>query len=280
MYCAEALQRMYFYPAPVWNGAWGYYTPYMWYDGDKGSTSYSTWQSQVQSRLLLDAPATITMWGDWSPATLTGTVYAKFRNDSTVTLNGLVNFVVTEDSIYRVTPNGDQWHNHVARDYLPTQAGESVSIPAGDSVTKSRTFTLNSIWNLDMIEFVAWIQNPTMAADTTREIWQGATLDIDELGIAEYVSEVPQTYNVAVTPNPCSDAARFTFTLPSSAQYGITIYDISGRVVRTFHGNAAGSEENVAWNLRDETGVRVSSGVYLYRFESEGMKTTGKVVVR
>ena len=123
------------------------------------------------------------MWGVWSRTQSSGTVYAQFRNDSTATLNGSVYFVVTEDSIYQPTSYGDVWHNHVARDYLPNHLGESVSIPASDSVTLSRDFTLDASWNASMIQFATWLQNPVMQpADSTIEVWQGATIDIDEVG--------------------------------------------------------------------------------------------------
>ena len=277
MYCAEALQRMYYYPPPQ---AGSYYTPYLWYDGHKGTTSYTTWWTKVVNRMALPAPVTVTMWGDWDPGTSTGTVYAQFRNDSTATLNGAVNFVVTEDSIYRTTPY-EQWHNHVARDYLPTHVGESVSIPAGDSVTLSRSFTLNTAWNADRIQFVSWIQNPVLnPTDSTKEIWQGAMLDIAQLGIAEYTGTGVAATNITAAPNPCVNSTRFAFTLESGERYQISIFDVSGRRVRTLDGRANGSAETVEWDLRNETGNRVSSGVYLYRFESTSDRSTGKVVVR
>ena len=282
MYCAEALQRMYYYPAPVWSGSsWGYYTPYLWYDGDKGGTNYGLWQTLVQGRMGVDAPITITMWGDWIPAQGTGTIYAQFRNDTTEAINGLAYFVVTEDSIYQPTPNGDQWHNHVARDYLPTHSGESVSLPAGDSITLSRSFTLATAWNPDMIEFVAWIQNPTMnPTDSLKEIWQGGKLDIAELGIDEYGKWNIAGMNITPTPNPCVNSTRFSFTLPSGERYQINFYDITGRQIRTLSGVASGSEQTVEWNLRNTEDVRITSGVYLYRFESSNIYTTGKIIVR
>ena len=282
MYCYEALQRMYFYPAPVYSGgSWGYYTPYLWFDGQKGGTSYSGWQAHVTGRMNQPAPVTITMWGDWWPAQGTGTIYAQFRNDTTEALNGQVFFVATEDSIYRVTSNGDQWHNHVARDYLPTQNGEVVSIPAGDSVTFSRTFTLQPTWNPDMMEFVAWIQDVNMQpADSTIEIWQGAILDIDELGIEEYGNNEIAQANIVLTPNPCVNDTRLSFTLSTGVAYNITFFDVSGRKIKTLTGIASGNQDNVEWYLKNEQGTRVSAGVYLYRFESSEIETTGKVVVR
>jgi len=282
MYSPEALQRMYFYPAPVYSGGnWGYYTPYLWFDGKKGGTGYTAWQAYLANRLNQPAPVTITMWGDWSRTQSTGTIYAQFRNDSTETLNGNVYFVVTEDSIYRVVPNGDQWHNHVARDYLPNPSGESVSIPAGDSITLSREFTLDAAWDASMIEFVTWIQNPIMQPqDSTKEVWQGATLDVDEIGIEEYVNHRVVPSQVSVTPNPCVDGTRFSFTIPAGEDYSITFYDVSGRRIQTLGGTATGKEEAIEWNLRNQRGIRVNAGVYLYRFESTHICTSGKIVVR
>jgi hypothetical protein len=280
MYCAEALQRMYFYPAPVFSGGnWGYYTPYLWFDGDKGGTGYYGWNDSIQNRMLIDAPVTITMWGDWHPAALTGTIYAQFRNDTTETLNGNVNFVVTEDSIYRVT-SYDQWHNHVARDYLPTHIGQMVTIPPGDSITLNRTFMLDTLWNPDRIEFVTWIQDTVVQRDTVIEIWQGAILDIDELGVEELENATISAANIKPIPNPCVDGTRFSFTLTSGERYMIAFYDVTGRKIQIIRGIASGGEDNVEWNLRNEKGVRVSAGVYLFRFESEKVNATGKVVVR
>ena len=282
MYCWEALQRMFSYPAPVYSGGqWGYYTPYLWYDGHKGSTSYGTWNSQITGRMAQPAPVTITMWGDWSPAQGTGTIYAQFRNDTTAMLNGRVFFVATEDSIYRITSNGDIWHNHVARDYLPDHNGETVSIPAGDSITVSRTFALDTLWNPNMIEFVTWLQDVDMQVmDSTIEIWQGGILTIDQLGIEEYGSSQISTTQILTIPNPCVDGTRFSFTLPSGNAYSIKLFDVTGRKVRTLNGMASDDEESVDWDLQNEQGVRVSAGVYLYYFESETITSTGKVVVR
>lgn len=282
MYCYEALQRMYFYPAPVYAGGnWGYYTPYLWFDGQKGGTSYSGWQAHVTGRMNQPAPVTVTMWGDWIPAQGTGTVYAQFRNDTTVTLNGQVVFVATEDSIYRVTSNGDQWHNHVARDYLPDQNGEIVVIPAGDSLTLSRTFALQPTWNPDMMEFVAWMQDTSMQPqDSTIEIWQGAILDIDELGVEEYGNAQIIAQEIIPVPNPCVNSTKLSFMISDGVAYNITFFDVSGRKVKTFSGISSGNEESIEWNLINEQGARVSAGVYLYRFESSEKTTTGKVVVR
>jgi hypothetical protein len=116
--------------------------------------------------------------------------------------------------------------------------------------------------------------------DSTIEIWQGGVLDIDELGIEEFGNNSVVQSNISPTPNPAVSNTRFSFTLADGDIYSITFYDVSGRKIRILSGSASGSEEIVEWNLRNEQGTRVSAGVYLYRFESPEITTTGKVVIK
>lgn len=200
MYLAEAVQRMTWYPPPQGGS---YYTPWLWYDGNQhGSYDYANWQSRIVSRMNQTSPVTITMWGTYNPGTRSGTIYARYRNDGTFTINGNALFVLDEDSIYQPTPNGDQWHNHVARDYIPNYVGSSVSIPAGDSVTVSQPFTLQLGWNSNRCEIVTWIQNPVMQSDSTKEIWQGSIKKINQLPVPSYTLTVNISGNGSVTKTP------------------------------------------------------------------------------
>ena len=119
-----------------------------------------------------------------------------------------------------------------------------------------------------------------MQPDTIIEIWQGGKLDITELGVHEFDNTITTLTNVTPTPNPCVNGTRFSFTLTAGERYQISLYDITGRTIRTLAGTASGSEQTVEWNLCNESDTRVSAGVYLYRFESNSIYTTGKVVVR
>ncbi|MCK4672350.1 Omp28-related outer membrane protein [candidate division WOR-3 bacterium] len=268
LYCAEALSRAYYYPSP-------YVTPMLKYDGLNGGSSYGSWSGFITNRFSIDATVTTTMDGNYSDGS--GTINIHLRNDTTVTITGRVYIVITEDSLYYLGPNGDPWHNHVARDYVPTDAGQYVSIPAGDSVTVSQPFTIQTGWNEDMCEIVAWLQT-----DGTRKVWQGATKQVMELnpGIEEHEVEVASIYAVTAAPNPCVSGTNFSFSLPAGVEYGINIFDVTGRHVKTLCGISSGSQEVVAWNLEDDTGMLVGSGVYLYQFESSTVNTTGKIVVR
>jgi hypothetical protein len=100
------------------------------------------------------------------------------------------------------------------------------------------------------------------------------------MGIEEFGNNSIVQSNINPVPNPAVNNTRFAFTLPDGDIYRIAFYDVSGRKIKTLDGIASGSEDVVEWNLRNEQGTRVSAGVYLYRFESPEITTTGKVVIK
>lgn len=227
----------------------------------------------IVNRFGVNAPVTITMWGDYTDGT--GTINVQFRNDSTATLTGRAYIVVTEDSIYYPSPNGDTWHNHVARDYVPSYTGIVTSIPPGDSVTVTQSFTIQAGWVEDNCEIVAWLQQ-----DGTRTLWQGGKVKVTILGQEEHEEETVTPKAIYAAPNPCLDRTDLAFELPTGVSYTVGIYDVTGRCIKIITGLASGSTESVRWNCDNTAGEKVSSGVYLYRFESDIMNTTGKIIVR
>jgi hypothetical protein len=220
------------------------------------------------------------MWGDYLPTSGTGTIYAKFRNDSTATISGRIVFVITEDSIYYIAPF-DTIHNHVARDYLPDQNGEVFTIIPNDSVLVNRNFTIPPTWNMDKCEIVTWIQNDSLLLpDSTKEIWQAGFKKVSELiGIEDVTHDHPFS-EVKSIPNPCTNGTRFMFNLAKGEQYSIALYDVSGRRIRILNGVATGNEDSIKWDCRDDNGVLVCSGIYFYYFKRNVIHTIGKVVVK
>jgi hypothetical protein len=255
--------------------------PWLWYDGDQhGGYDHLLWESYVTTRMSEPAPVTVTMWGYYNPAGGTGSVTAQFRNDSSAAITGRVIFVITEDSLYYPAPNGALWHNHVPRDYLPDHNGEVLTINPGDSVTVTRSFSLDQVWNDAQCRILTWIQNDDMQPDSTKEIWQAGMLQVDALGIQEHETEIGIQERVQVIPNPCFSAARFYFTLPQGADYRIVLFDAMGRSVKNMTGSASGEQETVWWQRNDDRGIPVRPGVYLYRFVSEYVNASGKIVVQ
>lgn len=72
-------------------------------------------------------------------------------------------------------------------------------------------------------------------------------------------------------PNPSAGTTVFSFALPRDASTRLAIYGANGRLVRALMtGPAVAGVHAVLWNGRDESGRRVTPGVYWARLEADG----------
>jgi hypothetical protein len=85
----------------------------------------------------------------------------------------------------------------------------------------------------------------------------------------------------SVWPNPFAGSARISYAVPhDSADVKLSIYDVSGRRVRTLvEGPASGGVHQVLWCGEDDRGYEVAKGVYFYRLTVETATATGKIVL-
>jgi parallel beta-helix repeat protein len=91
---------------------------------------------------------------------------------------------------------------------------------------------------------------------------------------------LPEKYELLGNyPNPFNPSTTFRFALPFESDVRITIYDIMGAEITslTLEGKPAGYH-NVLWNGRNSNGAKVSSGIYLYRFEAESLENNQKYI--
>ena len=82
-------------------------------------------------------------------------------------------------------------------------------------------------------------------------------------------------------PNPVqtSAGAQFAFTLAQRGEVTIQLTNVQGRRVRTLSGEFEAGPQALAWDGRDDNGVRVGSGVLFARFVGLGTAATRKVVI-
>jgi len=85
---------------------------------------------------------------------------------------------------------------------------------------------------------------------------------------------VPRPVEIALaqnTPNPFNPATTLRFALPHNGRVSLTIFDISGRLVRTLvDGRFDAGRHSAVWDGTDDAGRSVASGVYLYRLTADG----------
>ncbi|MEO0185729.1 MAG: T9SS type A sorting domain-containing protein [candidate division WOR-3 bacterium] len=269
----EGYDRIHYYPPPFYGM---YVEPWLWYDGNQhGGMEFSQWESMIVNRMNQPAPVTIHLDGEYSPGSNSGTIYATFRNDSSATINGRVIIVITQDSLFYPAPNGAMWHCNVPRDYIPDHNGTTVSIPSGDSITITMPFATNPNWDKTHCKIKTWIQDDVMQPDSTKEIWQGAMVNLLELAIEENPGKKCEKISLQVFPNPCPRTDALHFNLPYPTDYKISIYDCTGREIK----NISGIAKQVKWDLKNNQGNRIKSGVYFYRFVDEKIVFSGKCVI-
>jgi hypothetical protein len=87
-------------------------------------------------------------------------------------------------------------------------------------------------------------------------------------------------------PNPFNPATSIRFDIPAGPQVGaglrvrLQVYDVRGRRVRTLLDDVrAPGHHEVHWDGRDDRGVRVESGVYLYRVDAGSFSSMRKMVL-
>ena len=83
-----------------------------------------------------------------------------------------------------------------------------------------------------------------------------------------------------VYPNPFSSHVTVPFTLAETGPVNISVFDLSGRQVRTLTSQefTAGAH-TVLWDGADDTGNSVTSGIYFVRIWSNDLAVTSRVVL-
>jgi hypothetical protein len=76
-------------------------------------------------------------------------------------------------------------------------------------------------------------------------------------------------------PNPFSDETLIRFSLPEANAVKLSILDISGKAIKTVHGNFNEGEHGIAIRRSELP----SSGLYFYRLEAAGKTVTRKMIL-
>jgi hypothetical protein len=106
---------------------------------------------------------------------------------------------------------------------------------------------------------------------------EGATVSIgdDNTGILPQQVSLQQNY-----PNPFNATTSIQFSLNTSEDVTLSVYDILGRNVNTLYsGTLAAGNHSITWNGTDESGDVVSTGVYFYRLETSDNVSTKQMLL-
>ena len=101
-----------------------------------------------------------------------------------------------------------------------------------------------------------------------------SSLDIDH-NVLPVSNSLDQNY-----PNPFNPITVIGYHLKNESNVDITIYDMSGRVVKNLaHGKQNAGYWSVQWNGINDVGQKASAGIYIYRLISTDHKESRKMIL-
>lgn len=99
--------------------------------------------------------------------------------------------------------------------------------------------------------------------------------------VNEISSQVPEKFELTQNyPNPFNPSTKFRYSLPQAGNVKVIIYDLNGRRVAELVNDYqnAGTYE-VTWNGKNDAGVQVASGNYVYKIDAGEFKQVKKMVL-
>jgi hypothetical protein len=119
---------------------------------------------------------------------------------------------------------------------------------------------------------MSWFYGMALLGDPTLRV-------VPLIGIESEVQryETPSVVSLGVFPNPFKGSSSIRYSLgpgvPGTAE--LTIFDVSGRAVRSFSLNP--NETSIEWDGTSGSGERLSPGVYFCCLNAGGQKTTKSI---
>jgi hypothetical protein len=139
----------------------------------------------------------------------------------------------------------------------------------------------------DTLEITAKSPNPLIGVQPLRYIVAQDDVKNSRIQLAELVAyEIPTKTELRPNyPNPFNPETWIPFRLAEDSHVTLTIYDTTGRVVRTVDVGfkpAAVYETRakaIYWDGRNDFGERVASGIYFYSLTAKNFSATRKMVI-
>jgi hypothetical protein len=251
------------------------------------------------TRLQVPPVATITNTPEWDAVTreLQVTVTANFQ--AAANSNYKLACVLTEDGVtgtsgnyaqsnayagggsgvmggYELLPNpvpaSQMVYDHVAREILPSFAGDAASFPAtvnaGDQHSRTYTFTLPAAWNENNIHVIGLLIDPTGRIDNA-----GKSSVFSATGLDELSSNSTQTFKMY--PNPATELTTVEVILDKVSDVKLSVVDMSGKEVASRDYGSMMKTSNIQLNTS-----RLDAGIYIVHLSIDNVQMTKRLVVQ
>ena len=91
----------------------------------------------------------------------------------------------------------------------------------------------------------------------------------------------PNKYSLSQNyPNPFNPNTTIDYSLSESGNISVSIYDVSGRLVKTLaNGFIDSGNHSLVWNGKDNQEQIVSAGLYICKLKGDGFEINRKMIM-
>ena len=234
-----------------------------------GGWSLTTSKSSSPTHSLTDSPG-----GDYgnhamTTTTLAGTIDLTGHASASMSFDLWLDTESGYDYLYveGSSNGGSSWSQIAAYDGAATSWSTELldlTAYAGSSSFKVRFVLDSDGW---VTRDGAYVDNIAIFGDPTLTGVEGGVV-LGRLAVGNY-------------PNPFNPRTSITYELPEPASIDLSVYDVSGRLVRTLidgERRVAGRHE-MEWDGRDDSGAPVAAGIYFARAASDGRVSSAKMAL-
>jgi flagellar hook assembly protein FlgD len=129
----------------------------------------------------------------------------------------------------------------------------------------------NIVWFENANEEIFMVSTPRKASTVTLTTRAYDTISVQNStfvgkdGISVNEFSLHQNY-----PNPFNPSTVISYTVPTNARVSVIVYDILGNIVNElFTGESQQGYNAIVWNGVNTSGIKVASGMYLYRITAQ-----------
>ncbi|MBE0431833.1 VCBS repeat-containing protein [candidate division WOR-3 bacterium] len=248
-----------------------------------------------------NAPLPDSSWSDWQPMANGGAIpdvlnarflqyrarlsytnpcYLPSLNEVSVTYESAISLIAS----LRITPETINLQSHGKfTAFITLPAGydhRSIDVSTvcchGANASSGHATPNFYIAKFSVQDLVGVIPGPAVEFVVTGQLFNGT----DFIGYDTVrVIGVPSA-DVACRPNPFKTKTTISVVRAEGEKVRIKIYDVSGKLVRTFdQTQCRDGTQSVEWDRTDNSGRRVAAGIYLYHVEGIGSVSRQKIIV-
>jgi flagellar hook assembly protein FlgD len=193
---------------------------------------------------------------------------------------------VSDDTLYVSMRGGTSSDNATIGIWQATDLGgfitfnqifypDSVASSAGGNISANADLTVDYAGNIVFFENgneEIFMFTPPHAGGINTEVTQTYdTITVSNSLSVSAGSMVPGQFTVNQNyPNPFNPSTMISYTMPDAGSVTIDVYDVLGhRVKEVYNGTSQQGYNAVVWNATNSFGVKVSSGVYIYKVTAQ-----------